>query len=74
MNQDHVIAGIGGTSATAMLATVLQHFQAIDTATASAEAGLIVLALGALAGLAQMMLGARKPAASPAAASTEPHP
>lgn len=73
MNQDHVIAGIGGTSVTAMLATVLTHFQGIDTATATSEASLIVLALGALAGLVQVMIGARKPAAPPAAAPAEPH-
>lgn len=45
-----------------MLATVLQHFQAVDTATASAEAGLAVLALGALAGIVQVAIAAVKPA------------
>lgn len=63
MNQDHAIAGVGGVSTTAMLATVLQHFQAVDTATASAEAGLVVLAIGALAGVVQAALAARKGAA-----------
>jgi hypothetical protein len=67
MNQDHAIAGVGGVSTTAMLATVLQAFQHIDTATATSEAGLIVLALGALTGIVQVMLGARKPAPPSAA-------
>ena len=61
MNQSHAIAGVGGVSATAMLTTVLQHFQGVDPATASAEAGLLVLALGILAGLGQALM-ARKPA------------
>lgn len=64
MNQDHAVAGIGGTSATAMLAGVIAHFQKVDPATASAEAGLIVLALGAIVGITQAAL-ARKPAAAP---------
>lgn len=61
MNQDHAIAGVGGVSATALLTTVLQHFQGVDPATASAEAGLLVLAAGILAGLLQAVLP-RKPA------------
>jgi hypothetical protein len=67
MNQDHAIAGVGGVSTTAMLATVLQYFQAVDTATASAEAGLAVLALGALAGIVQAIVAARKPMPAPEA-------
>lgn len=63
MNADHVTAGVSATSVTAMLAAVLQHFQpGLDTATAGAEAGLIVLALGGLAGLLQNYL-MKKPAA-----------
>lgn len=65
MNQDHAIgaAVAGGPSVAVLLATVLQHFQAVDTATASAEAGLLVLALGALAGLPALLL-AEKPRAT----------
>ena len=56
MNASHAIGGTVGTSITAMLTVVLQNFQKIDPATAAAEAGLIVLALGAVAGLLQRVL------------------
>jgi len=61
MNQDHVLgaAVTGGPSATVMLAAVLEHFQGIDAATAGSEAGLLLLALGALAGVLQSWLARR---------------
>ncbi|HJU18990.1 MAG TPA: hypothetical protein VJ770_21250 [Stellaceae bacterium] len=57
MNRDHVVAGTAGVSTTAMLATVLAHFQNVPSDVATAEAGLAVLALGAMAGLAQALIG-----------------
>lgn len=67
MNQDHVVgaAVTGAPSATVLLANVLQHFQGIDATTAGSEAALLVLALGALAGIAQAALGARKAGPGP---------
>ena len=65
MNKDHALAGVGGVSTTAMLAGVIAHFQGVDPATASAEAGLLIIALGALGGLAQNWLAVRKPPAPP---------
>jgi hypothetical protein len=52
MNQDHVLgaAVTGAPSAAVMLAVVIAHFQGVDATTAGCEAGLVVLALGALAG------------------------
>lgn len=84
MNQDHAIGGAGVGSATLLLPTVLQHFQGVDQATASAEAGLIVLALGCLWGVVQTLLAVRKagpgpapgtaPAAVPATPASPPPP
>jgi hypothetical protein len=53
MNQDHVVgaAVTGAPSATVLLANVIQHFQGVDATTAGSEAALILLALGAFAGL-----------------------
>lgn len=66
MNQDHVVgAAVTGTpSATVLLANVLRHFQGIDATTAGSEAALLILALAALAGIAQTLL-AKKPGAPP---------
>lgn len=72
MNQDHAIAGVGGVSATALLTTVLQHFQGVDPATASAEAGLVVLALGTIFGIIQNGFAPR--AAAPLAPPPPPPP
>ena len=61
MNRDHVLgaAVTGGPSATVMLAAVLEHFQGVDAATAGSEAGLILVAAGALAGLARALFAGR---------------
>jgi hypothetical protein len=58
VNQDHVVgaAVTGAPSAIVMLAAVLEHFQGVDAATAGSEAGLILLALGAVAGFARALL------------------
>ncbi|MGH7111758.1 MAG: hypothetical protein ACREFK_15175 [Stellaceae bacterium] len=66
MNQDHIVgaAVTGAPSATVLLANILQHFQGIDATTAGSEAALLILALGALAGIAQTLL-AKKPGAPP---------
>lgn len=74
MNQDHVVgaAVTGAPSATVLLANVLQHFQAIDATTAGSEAALLILAFGAMAGIAQAALGARKAGPDPAPAPAVP--
>jgi hypothetical protein len=56
MNRDHVVAGIGGAGGTGMLTTVLAYFQGVPADVAASEAGLIVLALGGLAGLVQILM------------------
>jgi hypothetical protein len=68
VNRDHILgaAVTGGPSATIMLAAVLEHFQGIDAATAGSEAGLALLALGALAGFLNALLAGRE-APAPAA-------
>lgn len=48
MNSSHVAAGVGGSSLTAMLATVIQYWQGVqDVGVAAAEAGLLLILLGA---------------------------
>ncbi|MGH7054844.1 MAG: hypothetical protein ACREFA_13645 [Stellaceae bacterium] len=76
MNQDHIVgaAVTGAPSATVLLANILQHFQGIDATTAGSEAALLILALGAVAGIAQTILGARKAGASPAPAPAAASP
>ena len=61
MNQDHVLgaAVTGGPSAAVMLAAVLEHFQGVDAATAGSEAGLMLLAIGTLAGFVRALLARR---------------
>jgi hypothetical protein len=53
MNGSHVIGTVAGGGATGMLTTVLAYFQGVPADVAASEAGLIVLALGALAGIVQ---------------------
>lgn len=49
MNSSHVAAGVGGSSLTAMLATVIQYFQGVqDLGVANAEAGIVVILIGAV--------------------------
>ncbi len=48
MNSSHVAAGVGGSSLTAMLATVIQYYQGVqDLGVANAEAGILVILIGA---------------------------
>lgn len=48
MNSSNVAAGVGGSSLTAMLATLIQYWQGVDNVgVASAEASLIVMTIGA---------------------------
>lgn len=56
MNKDHVIAGGGAISVQQMLAEVLINVLHQPEAAANSEAGLIVLALGAVYGLVQMWM------------------
>ncbi len=72
MNKDHVVAGIGCTGVTQMLATVFANVLHQASDTANAEAGLIVLGLGAAYALAQTWLGRR--AAAPGRTAPEPVP
>ncbi len=49
MNSSHVAAGVGGSSLTAMLATIIQYYQGVqDLGVANAEAGIAVVLLGAV--------------------------
>ncbi len=48
MDSSHVAAGVGGSSLTAMLATVIQYYQGVqDLGVANAEAGIAVVLIGA---------------------------
>jgi hypothetical protein len=64
MNKDHVVAGVGTISVTQMLADVLTNVLHQDPTAATSEAGLIVLAAGALWGLAQAWMARGKPKAA----------
>ncbi len=49
MNSSHVAAGVGGSSLTAMLATIIQYYQGVqDLGVANAEAGVAVVLIGAI--------------------------
>ncbi len=64
MDSSHVAAGVGGSSLTAMLATVIQYYQGVDSAgVAAAEAGLLLILIGALgAWLRWWLVGGALPA------------
>ncbi len=49
MNSSHVAAGVGGSSLTAMLATIIQYYQGVqELGVANAEAGIAVVLIGAV--------------------------
>lgn len=48
MDSSHVAAGVGGSSLTAMLATIIQYWQGVtEVGVANAEAGIAVVLIGA---------------------------
>ncbi len=47
VDSTHVAAGVGGSSLTAMLATIIQYYQGVqELGVANAEAGLLVILIG----------------------------
>lgn len=52
MNSTHITVGVGATTATAWLTTLLTGVHGLDGDHAAAMAGLLTLALGAVGGIA----------------------
>lgn len=59
LTKDHAVAGTAGVSVSMMLATVIQNWQGCTADVANAEAGLVVLGLGALYGVGRALLAKR---------------
>jgi hypothetical protein len=57
MNSSHAVGGLAATGLSGMLTTVLAYWQDVPADVAASEAGLIVLALGAIVGIGQALLG-----------------
>jgi hypothetical protein len=59
MNPDHAVGGLAATGLSGMLTTCLAYWQGVPADVAASEAGLIVLALGAVAGIVQALARGR---------------